>query len=294
MKAIAIDFETANEMRASACAVGRAWCSDGEVVRIEERLIRPRKLRFSPINSAIHGICADHVRNSPELPDVLAEFSEDLIGATLIAHNAAFDMSVLRAALDDYGEPYPECSYLCSLKVAKRTWPDLSTHKLNAVAEHLGIPLHHHVAGEDAAAAAKIVAAASRAHGARSISELACACDIEMGRLFLKDYFPCTGGGAISRGEARALNRDPIEIDSDMFLGLTIVFTGALERFSRDEAHVFVVANGGKILESVSKKVDYVVVGLNAGAKLVRARELGIRVLTEEQWLNIIGGGSAA
>ncbi|MEK1934113.1 MAG: DNA polymerase III subunit epsilon, partial [Pararhizobium sp.] len=55
MKTIAIDFETANEQRGSACSVGLAWIEDGRVVRVEERLIRPKEMRFSSFNIAIHG-----------------------------------------------------------------------------------------------------------------------------------------------------------------------------------------------------------------------------------------------
>ena len=294
MKAIAIDFETANETRASACAIGLAWLSDGEVVRVEERLIRPKELRFSPINSAIHGVCADHVRYSPELPDVLAEFSDDLIGATLIAHNAAFDMSVLRAALDGYDEPYPKCSYLCSLKVAKRTWPELSAHRLNVVAEYLGISLRHHKAGDDAAAAAEIVAAASRVNGIHSISELARVCDIEMGRLFSNDYVPCSGGAIFDRKADKKLMWETNDAESDKLAGQVFVFTGALSRFTRDEARAYVIANGGVVRESISIKVNYVVVGSNAGAKLTQAQKIGVKVLSEAEWLALISGGGVS
>jgi len=53
VKTIAIDFETANEQRGSACSVGLAWIEDGQVTRVEERLIRPRDMRFSGMNIAI-------------------------------------------------------------------------------------------------------------------------------------------------------------------------------------------------------------------------------------------------
>ncbi|MGO7425057.1 exonuclease domain-containing protein, partial [Rhizobium ruizarguesonis] len=91
MKTIAIYFETANEQRGSACAVGLAWIEEGRVTRVEERLIRPREMRFSGMNIAIHGIRPEHVEDAPEFPEVMGEFEEDFRGATMIAHNAAFD-----------------------------------------------------------------------------------------------------------------------------------------------------------------------------------------------------------
>lgn len=74
MDAIAIDFETANERRDSACAVGLAWIDGGRVVRRETRLIRPPELRFSPGNIRVHGILPADVRGQPNLPEAMAEF----------------------------------------------------------------------------------------------------------------------------------------------------------------------------------------------------------------------------
>lgn len=68
MRAIAIDFETANETRGSACAIGLAWLNNGHLVRVEHRLVRPFHMEFSSFNIAIHGIMPEDVENAPELP----------------------------------------------------------------------------------------------------------------------------------------------------------------------------------------------------------------------------------
>lgn len=74
----------------------------------------------------------------------------------------------------------------------------------------------------------------------------------------------------------------------DRFAGLTFVLTGALTLFTRDEATEKIEAFGGKASGSVSKKTSYVVAGENAGSKLKKANELGIPVLSEEEFLNML------
>jgi DNA ligase (NAD+) len=73
------------------------------------------------------------------------------------------------------------------------------------------------------------------------------------------------------------------------FAAKTMVFTGTLEKMTRDEAEALAERLGAKVTKSVSKKTDFVVVGADAGSKAAKAAELGVKVLTEAEWLELAG-----
>ena len=93
----------------------------------------------------------------------------------------------------------------------------------------------------------------------------------------------------IQRLEEAGVNMTAAEQGSDQrFAGMTFVLTGALEKFTRDEASEIIEARGGKSAGSVSKKTTYVVAGEAAGSKLRKAQELGVPVLTEDEFLELL------
>ena len=94
----------------------------------------------------------------------------------------------------------------------------------------------------------------------------------------------------ISRLESYGVNMNYIEEEGadDRFKGKTFVLTGALDRFSRKEAEDIIEKFGGKASSSVSKNTDYVLAGEDAGSKLRKAQELGIKVISENDFAEMI------
>lgn len=173
MHCLAIDFETASARRASACALGVARLGADGVETVGERLIRPREMVFQGFNIAVHGIRPDDVRDCPEFPEVWEEMTPQDGPLFLLAHNAPFDISVLRASLELYSMPLPQADYLCTVAVARRLWPELPNHKLSTVAGFLGLSLSHHQAGSDAEVCARIAIAAMAQTATRTPQQLA-------------------------------------------------------------------------------------------------------------------------
>jgi DNA polymerase III subunit epsilon len=181
----AIDFETANSSSASACSVGLIKVRDGRVVDRAGWLIRPPfgHDAFLEWNTRIHGIVASDVRGAAgwaqQLPDIV-EFAD---GDVLVAHNAGFDMGVIRGGCAATGLDCPDFAYLCSLQVARKTY-NLDSYRLPVAAMAAGFEdFHHHDASADAEACAAIVVHAAKRHEAGSIAELAGATGSRLGRI---------------------------------------------------------------------------------------------------------------
>ncbi len=153
---VAIDFETADSKRDSACAVGIVVVDSGEIVDREYRLIRPPRKRFNPHCVRVHGIHWEDVCNEPDFGTIWPEIKPFFTGVDfIVAHNSAFDKSVLHTCCRKSGWEAPEQPFLCTVQLSRKTW-NLASNKLPSVCDYLGISLRHHHAASDAEACALI------------------------------------------------------------------------------------------------------------------------------------------
>lgn len=154
MNFTAIDFETSSSKRTSVCSLG--WCvaENGIITERREILIKPDPFEFNEYNTKINGITPEMVWDKPTFDkywDMLLPYIEN---KTVIAHNAPFDVHVLCTTLNHFGIEIPDFTYMCTVQLSQKAYPDLPSHKLNNLAEALGIGFHHHRAYDDAYACA--------------------------------------------------------------------------------------------------------------------------------------------
>ena len=155
---VAIDFETADEGRDSACAVALVKVRGVQIVEQVSALIRPPRRFF--VFSDLHGITWEHVADMPRFRNVWLSLRGILQNADFIAaHYASFDQSVLTTCCGTAGLRPPSQEFRCTVKLARRVW-GFSPTALPDVCGRLRIPLRHHDPLSDAHACARIVIAA--------------------------------------------------------------------------------------------------------------------------------------
>jgi DNA polymerase-3 subunit epsilon len=157
---VALDFETADRYRDSACAIGVVRVEGDRITARAHHLIRPPRALFE--YTGVHGISWARVMREPRFADVWRKVTPLLEGAEFIAaHNASFDRSVLKACCESAGIEPPPHRFECTVKLARARWQIRPT-TLPDVCARLGLALRHHDALSDAEACAGIVIASRR------------------------------------------------------------------------------------------------------------------------------------
>ncbi len=192
MEFAAIDFETANASRDSACSIGIVTISNGKIIDEYYQLIRPKYLYFNYNNTAINGITREMVMDKPDFEQLWPEIFPRLQHKQVVAHFAKFDINVLRSTLNCYYLPLPNFTYICSWILAKKAFPHLERYTLDCVADYVGFKFHHHHALEDAKACAAIVSSVLQKTPAQDFAHLAALYDFQHGEVSRTGITPCT------------------------------------------------------------------------------------------------------
>lgn len=306
MNFVAIDFETANEKRNSPCSIGIVVVKDGKIVDRIYHLIKPKEMRFLPINIGIHGIRPRMVENELEFDKVWEKIKEYFNNSLVIAHNASFDISVLRRTLELYKIEVPSFNYICTMKLAKNFYRGLDNARLNTVSEFLGFEFNHHNALADAEACSNILLNISEELRSSDINKISESLSISIGMVDDSKYKASSvkGRALISSTRTPINNKKSFYegLSGNVFQGEVVVFTGKLSTMTRGEAMSIIRKLGGTTGSSVTKKTTCLITNSKdlddlmfgeMSTKFRRAlylKEQGqnIKILNENEFLNII------
>ena len=289
MDFIAIDFETANHLRSSACSIGIAVVKNSEIVETRSFYIKPTPNYYAPINSRIHGITERQTDSAPSFLELWnSELSRYFKDTDIVAHNAPFEKSVLNALSNVYDIDIPTDRIYCSLKMSRQRL-DLLNYQLDNVCNSLGILFsNHHDAKADAIGCAEIVLKLANQLDAQTI-----------GQIYVDPV------KKRERSSSDNLFSEPVcpseyLVDEDAVKDKSFCFTGKLSFIQRDIAKLVIEKAGGIFKSGISSKVDYLVVGdlslfgdnyqSDKLKKLQSYREKGskIEVITEQQFQEIV------
>ncbi|MGL4595766.1 MAG: exonuclease domain-containing protein [Thermoguttaceae bacterium] len=265
---VAIDFETANNDKHSACAIGVSVVRNGEIESEKYVLIRPPELKFSGVNIAIHGIQRHHVEHEKSFQehwyDWLLPLLQDQI---VVAHNAKFDIAVLQACMSYYnlGDTLPCHAVFCSVELAKEFLPRLKNHKLHTVASFFDIELNHHNALSDASACANLVLRMFRNTDC-TLKKALKPDDQKIEQTIKQENNRKSGYNDYLRQLETSSSR---EYQFDLrntpprfrFDNTHFVFTGCLDRVNRYQAEEVMRELGAIVKENVTRQTNYVVIG---------------------------------
>jgi DNA polymerase-3 subunit epsilon len=302
----AIDFETANDYRGSPCAVGLVRVRNGVAVDERHWLIKPPApvAWFSPFNVSIHGITPEMVADAPAWRDVLPAIMDFIGHDVVVAHNAGFDIGVIRYACAVENIEWPALRFLCTLVVARRAFA-LPSYRLPFVTDHCGFTLaDHHDPLADARAVVGIVGHLAAREGVDDLEALAPLLRVRIGTMAAGLYqgSVCTATG--NAGLVAAPTKPDADPDGYLY-GQVVVFTGALMSMTRQLAWDEVVRAGGTPEKNTTKRTNVLVLGdfnpanLRPGAtysgKARKAFDLqdsgqDIELMTEDDFLRVLAG----
>ncbi len=254
MEFTALDFETANWYRKSACSIGMVKVKNGMIIDEFYSLIRPEPFWFHQINTNIHGLSEADCENEPSFGELWPKIESWIDGQIIVGHNVSFERSVLNHLFEEYKIQANIEEYLCTLYLSRVAYPKLDNYKLPYVYYNVlnkSFEGHHH-ALLDAKASAEIVMEVVNKWNPPTFKGM-------IGALYEE---PVKSRTSKKRKVSMAsLIPDEGFEKNERFKGKVFVFTGEQNCFTKEEAGQFVVNRGGKANDNVTKSTTTVVVG---------------------------------
>ena len=284
MRIIALDTETPTTNNDDICELGIAVIENGEIVETRDWLIRPFGNVYYQKNIDVHGIKPEDTEKSPDFGEMYHELQSYFAECdAIVAHNAAFDMNVIKKTMKRFDIQAPSLYYMCSRDIGRTCYCGESSYTLEHLCNINQIDLGiHHRADYDALSCAKLFLC--------EMNKLNCSLQ-QMIASFGHNWDDIDLTGFIPSMPMKSIRRIQSEITKDFleeleciecenqntpFFSKTICFTGDIGCDKRDVSRL-VAKCGGSIHTSVTTKLDILVVGPNPcggeSGKLKKAKE---------------------
>ena len=287
---IAIDFETANKNRISACAIGLVFIKDFKIVFSTKYFIKPpENEEFSSFHSNIHRIYKEDVEHSLTFEELWEnEFSKYFNNNLVVFHNASMDLSILKNLFEHFSITNFDINYVYTMQIAEKSG---NPKKLTELAKKFGIEIeNHHDPISDAKACALIYNELIDIYP--NHKELQKRLNNNKSNSAIDNYF-----NKQATEEVKTENLDyvetylinSIELENLQIENKNFVVTG---KFSceRESIENFITENGGFTKSGINSKVDFVIVGEDYGwSKIQKIHEFNtnkkteIRIITETE-----------
>lgn len=312
---VAIDFETSNSNMSSACSIGLVAIKNNEIAETFYSLIKPNVVNFDDDNVKINGITEADVKDAPSFVEVWKKINKYFVNNIIVAHNAFFDMSVLKDCLIENDLDIPDFDYVDSIPFSTCACDGNIGRSLETRAEYFGVELgNHHNGLSDATVCANLVLACLNA---KKIENVATYCS-RFDNISIKNFTELNPQKNFVKNRSKQSNVQNLRHNkvciseiacttTDLntehpFYNKSIVFTGDLEYMDRKTAMQKAVDHGAILKSGVSSKTDYLIVGKQdksivgedgMSSKEEKAYELNkngkdIKILNEIEFLRLI------
>ena len=299
-----IDFETANNYEFSPIQVAIVGIKNNKCTILLDTLINPgNDIFWDDMNYSIHGISEKNIQSAPTVEKVFREISEILDNNLVFAHNAVFDIKILREGYSKFNIK-KNFKYGCSLQIARRTFKNLINYRLDTLADNLNLKFNHHNASDDASICANIILKSIEINNASNINEMLDSIKYLIGNYDGETFTKAYSKRLYAPGKITDKERAEVNIDETIeteISGQRIVFTGTLS-IPRSEAMILCGKNGAIPQPRITKDTNILVVGRNdynnfktgnKSNKMLKAEELikkgqNLEIIDETDFINLL------
>lgn len=286
MDYITIDFETANRNLTSACSIGIVGVTNNKIVFEEYYLINPQE-EFCEYNINIHQITPKDVSESETFDLVWNKIKKYFVNTTVYAHNASFDIAVLKAIIEKYNLEIPKIRFGCTFKMATKLWKsEINNHKLNTLADFLEVEHQHHNALSDAKVCVEIITRGQRVMNVSDHNELYEILGLRYGMYDEKRYF--------SSMNKYVRDKKVKVIENEVLNDKVLYLSGKPNSMNRKQLIDKLISNGVYIDRNINRSLDYFLELGNCPkqkSQIVNtliSEGIPIKIITEEEILKLI------